>query len=166
MAKEFKLTAARVKELEEELNYLKTTRMQEVVEDIKEARSQGDLSENSEYDEARNEQAKLFGRITEIEDILAHAAVVSPAAGRVQAVNENGPSGHIGLGCTVQIQDLSSGELLEFRITGSQEANPMMGKMSDDSPFGRALVGHGPGEVVTVEAPVGRFEAKILSVTR
>ena len=67
---------------------------------------------------------------------------------------------------TVQIQDLSSGELLEFRITGSQEANPMMGKMSDDSPFGRALVGHGPGEVVTVEAPAGRFEAKILSVTR
>ena len=142
MAKEFKLTAARVKELEEELNYLKTTRMQEVVEDIKEARSQGDLSENSEYDEARNEQAKLFGRITEIEDILAHAVIIE---------DENEASGHIGLGCTVQIQDLSSGELLEFRITGSQEANPMMGKMSDDSPFGRALVGHGPGEVVTVE---------------
>lgn len=157
MAKEFKLTAARVKELEEELNYLKTTRMQEVVEDIKEARSQGDLSENSEYDEARNEQAKLFGRITEIEDILAHAVIIE---------DENEASAHIGLGCTVQIQDLSSGELLEFRITGSQEANPMMGKMSDDSPFGRALVGHGPGEVVTVEAPAGRFEAKILSVTR
>ncbi len=157
MAKEFKLTAARVKELEEELNYLKTTRMQEVVEDIKEARSQGDLSENSEYDEARNEQAKLFGRITEIEDILAHAVIIE---------DENEASGHIGLGCTVQIQDLSSGELLEFRITGSQEANPMMGKMSDDSPFGRALVGHGPGEVVTEEAPAGRFEAKILSVTR
>ena len=157
MAKEFKLTAARVKELEEELNYLKTTRMQEVVEDIKEARSQGDLSENSEYDEARNAQAKLFGRITEIEDILAHAVIIE---------DENEASGHIGLGCTVQIQDLSSGELLEFRITGSQEANPMMGKMSDDSPFGRALVGHGPGEVVTVEAPAGRFEAKILSVTR
>ena len=157
MAKEFKLTAARVKELEEELNYLKTTRMQEVVEDIKEARSQGDLSENSEYDEARNEQAKLFGRITEIEDILAHAVIIE---------DENEASGHIGLGCTVQIQDLSSGELLEFRITGSQEANPMMGKMSDDSPFGRALVGHGPGEAVTVEAPAGRFEAKILSVTR
>lgn len=157
MAKEFKLTAARVKELEGELNYLKTTRMQEVVEDIKEARSQGDLSENSEYDEARNEQAKLFGRITEIEDILAHAVIIE---------DENEASGHIGLGCTVQIQDLSSGELLEFRITGSQEANPMMGKMSDDSPFGRALVGHGPGEVVTVEAPAGRFEAKILSVTR
>ena len=157
MAKEFKITSLRLADLEKELNYLKTTRMQEVVEDIKEARSQGDLSENSEYDEARNEQAKLFGRITEIEDILAHAVIIE---------DENEASGHIGLGCTVQIQDLSSGELLEFRITGSQEANPMMGKMSDDSPFGRALVGHGPGEVVTVEAPAGRFEAKILSVTR
>ena len=70
--------------------------------------------------------------------------------------DENEASGHIGLGCTVQIQDLSSGELLEFRITGSQEANPMMGKMSDRFPLGRALVGHGPGEVVTVEAlPAG-----------
>ena len=157
MAKEFKLTAARVKELEEELNYLKTTRMQEVVEDIKEARSQGDLSENSEYDEARNEQAKLFGRITEIEDILAHAVIIE---------DDNEASGRIGLGCTVQIQDLSSGEIFDFRITGSQEANPMLGKMSDDSPFGRALVGHGPGEVVTVEAPAGRFEAKSLNVTR
>ena len=157
MAKEFKLTAARVKELEEELNYLKTTRMQEVVEDIKEARSQGDLSENSEYDEARNEQSKLFGRITEIEDILAHAVIIE---------DDNEASGRIGLGCTVQIQDLSSGEIFDFRITGSQEANPMLGKMSDDSPFGRALVGHGPGEVVTVEAPAGRFEAKILNVTR
>ena len=157
MAKEFMLSAARVKELEEELNYLKTTRMQQVVEDIKEARSQGDLSENSEYDEARNEQAKLFGRITEIEDILAHAVIIE---------DDNEASGRIGLGCTVQIQDLSSGEMLEFRITGSQEANPMLGKMSDDSPFGRALVGHIPGEVVTVEAPAGRFEAKILNVTR
>lgn len=157
MAKEFKLTAMRVKELEEELNYLKTTRMQQVVEDIKEARSQGDLSENSEYDEARTEQAKLFGRISEIEDILAHAVVI---------VDDSESSGHIGLGCTVTIQDLSSGEISEFRITGSQEANPMLGKMSDDSPFGRALVGHAAGEVVAVEAPAGRFEAKILNVTR
>lgn len=114
MAKEFKLTAARVKELEEELNYLKTTRMQEVVEDIKEARSQGDLSENSEYDEARNEQAKLFGRITEIEDILAHAVIIE---------DENEASGHIGLGCTVQIQDLSSrgaSGVPNYRLSGGQ----------------------------------------------
>ena len=146
-----------LKSLQEELEYLRNVKRKEVIEAIGEARALGDLSENSEYDEARNEQAKLFGRITEIEDILAHAVIIE---------DENEASGHIGLGCTVQIQDLSSGELLEFRITGSQEANPMMGKMSDDSPFGRALVGHGPGEVVTVEAPAGRFEAKILSVTR
>ena len=99
MAKEFKLTGARVQELEEELNYLKTTRMQEVVEDIKEARSQGDLSENSEYDEARNEQAKLFGRITEIEEILAHAVIIE---------DENEANGRIGLGCVVSVKDMST----------------------------------------------------------
>ena len=153
----YKMSQERLDTLKEELHYLETTREKEVAELIKEARSFGDLSENSEYDEARNEQAKLFGRITEIEDILAHAVIIE---------DDNEASGRIGLGCTVQIQDLSSGEMLEFRITGSQEANPMLGKMSDDSPFGRALVGHVPGEVVTVEAPAGRFEAKILNVTR
>lgn len=157
MAKEFKLTGARVQELEEELNYLKTTRMQEVVEDIKEARSQGDLSENSEYDEARNEQAKLFGRITEIEEILAHAVIIE---------DENEANGRIGLGCVVSVKDMSTEEVSEFRITGSQEANPMQGKLSDDSPFGRALVGKMAGETVAVEAPTGRFDVQILSVSR
>lgn len=157
MAKEFKLTADRVKELEQELNYLKTTRMQEVVEDIKEARSQGDLSENSEYDEARNEQAKLFGRIAEIEDILAHAVIIADDAAA---------SGGIGLGSNVVIEDQSTGQTMEFRITGSQEANPMQGKMSDDSPFGRALVGKTVGDTVTVEAPAGRFSVKVLRVYR
>ncbi len=157
MAKEYKLTAARIQELEEELQELKTTRMQKVVEDIKEARSQGDLSENSEYDEARTEQAKLFGRIAEVEDMLAHAVVIS---------DENEASGRIGLGCTVVVEDKSTGETLEFRITGPQEANPMLGKMSDDSPFGRALVGRAAGDTVTVDAPAGRFEARVISVTR
>ena len=156
MAKEFKLTADRVKELEEELNYLKTTRMQEVVEDIKEARSQGDLSENSEYDEARNEQAKLFGRIAEIEDILAHAVVIADDAEA---------SGVISLGCNVVIEDQSTGQIMEFHITGSQEANPMQGKMSDDSPFGRALVGRTVGDTVTVEAPAGRFPPRFSGST-
>ena len=157
MAKEYKLTALRVKELEEELHRLKTEKMQQVIDDIREARSQGDLSENSEYDEARTEQAKLFGRIAEIEEMLAHAVLIE---------DENEASGKIGLGCTVVIKDLSTGEVLEFRITGAQEANPMLGKMSDDSPFGRALVGRGIGETVTVYAPMGSFEAQILSVTR
>lgn len=156
MAKEFKLTAARIAELNEELNTLKTTRMQEVVEDIKEARSQGDLSENSEYDEARNEQAKLFGRINEIEDILAHAVIIE---------DENEASGRVGLGCTVTVED-ESGDVQEFRITGSQEANPMLGRLSDDSPFGRALVGKAVGDEVTVEAPAGRFKVRVKSITR
>ena len=157
MTKQTVITDEGLKKLERELEELKTVKRKEVEEKIKVSLSFGDLSENSEYDEARNEQAKLFGRITEIEDILAHAVIIE---------DDNEASGRIGLGCTVQIQDLSSGEIFDFRITGSQEANPMLGKMSDDSPFGRALVGHGPGEVVTVEAPAGRFEAKILNVTR
>ena len=157
MAREYKLTALRVQELEDELHRLKTDKMQQVIDDIREARSQGDLSENSEYDEARTEQAKLFGRIAEIEEMLAHAVIID---------DENEASGKIGLGCTVVIKDLSTGEIEEFRITGAQEANPMLGKMSDDSPFGRALVGKGAGEIVTVNAPMGSFDAQILSVTR
>ena len=157
MAREYKLTALRVQELEDELHRLKTDKMQQVIDDIREARSQGDLSENSEYDEARTEQAKLYGRIAEIEEMLAHAVIID---------DENEASGKIGLGCTVVIKDLSTGEIEEFRITGAQEANPMLGKMSDDSPFGRALVGKGAGEIVTVNAPMGSFDAQILSVTR
>lgn len=157
MAKEYKLTTARIQELEEELRYLKTDKMQQVVDDIREARSHGDLSENSEYDEARNEQAKLFGRIAEIEDMLAHAIIIE---------DEAEASGKIGLGCTVVVEDLSTNETLELRITGAQEANPMLGKMSDDSPFGRALVGRTAGETVTIDAPMGQFEARIISVSR
>lgn len=157
MAKEYKLTAYRIQELNEELHRLKTDKMQQVIDDIREARSQGDLSENSEYDEARNEQAKLFGRIAEIEDMLAHAVVIE---------DENESNGKIGLGCTVVVKDMSTNEVMEFRITGAQEANPLRGKISDDSPFGRALVGHAAGESVYVDAPAGRFEAQIISVTR
>lgn len=87
MAKEFKLTRERLKELEEELNYLKTTREKEVAEQIKEARSFGDLSENSEYDEAKNEQAKLYGRIAEVENILSHAVVIDESAEQERAVS-------------------------------------------------------------------------------
>ena len=99
MAKEFKLTRERLKELEEELNYLKTTREKEVAEQIKEARSFGDLSENSEYDEAKNEQAKLYGRIAEVENILSHAVVIDESAEQERA-------GVVGLGCTVKVRDL------------------------------------------------------------
>lgn len=157
MAKEYKLTQAKINELEKELNYLKTTREQEVVELIKEARSFGDLSENSEYDEAKNEQAKLYGRIAEIEDILANAVLIE---------DENEASGRVGLGCAVILKDRASGTVATYKITGSNEVNPLQNKFSDDSPFGRALVGKAVGEVAVVEAPLGRFEYEVLEIQR
>ena len=157
MAKEFKITSLRLADLEKELNYLKTTREREVAAMIAEARSYGDLSENSEYDAAKNEQAKLYGRIAEIEDILSHAVVIE---------DENEASGRVGLGCTVKVLNMNTNKECEYRITGSQEANPMENKLSDDSPFGRACVGKSVGEVFTVKAPAGSYQMKVLKVSR
>ena len=157
MAKEFKITSMRLAELEKELNYLKTTREREVAAMIAEARSYGDLSENSEYDAAKNEQAKLYGRIAEIEDVLSHAVIIE---------DENEATGRVGLGCTVVVEDLQTGGKTEYRITGSQEANPMEYKLSDDSPFGRAVVGKAAGETFMVMAPSGSYEMKVVSVSR
>ena len=157
MAKEYKITRRRLQELEEELNYLKTTREREIAAMIAEARSYGDLSENSEYDAAKNEQAKLYGRIAELEDILTHAVIIE---------DENEASGRVGLGCTVVVEDLKTGNQITYTITGSQEANPMEYKLSDDSPFGRAAVGKSVGDVFTVMAPAGSFTMKVVSVSR
>ena len=157
MAKEFKITSLRLADLEKELNYLKTTREREIAAMIAEARSYGDLSENSEYDAAKNEQAKLYGRIAEIEDILSHAVIIE---------DENEASGRVGLGCSVTVKDLASGNETTYRITGSQEANPMEFKLSDDSPFGRAIVGKAVGETFTVNAPAGSFTMKVVEVSR
>ena len=156
MAKEFKITSLRLAELEKELNYLKTTREREIAAMIAEARSYGDLSENSEYDAAKNEQAKLYGRIAEIEDILSHAVIIE---------DENEATGRVGLGCTVVVAD-ANGKQTTYRITGSQEANPMEGKLSDDSPFGRACVGKSEGESFTVNAPNGTYTMTVVSVSR
>ena len=157
MAKEFKITSLRLADLERELNYLKTTREREIAAMIAEARSYGDLSENSEYDAAKNEQAKLYGRIAEIEDILSHAVIIE---------DENEASGRVGLGCKVTVRNLQNGIETTYKITGSQEANPMEFKLSDDSPFGRAAVGKGIGETFSVNAPAGVFEMLILDVSR
>ena len=157
MAKEFKISSTRLKELEDELNYLKTTREKEVAEHLKEARSFGDLSENSEYDEAKNEQAKLYGRIAEVENILAHAVIIDDSEEH---------TGRIGLGCTIKVQDLETNDEEIYEVVGSQEANPMNGCISDDSPFGRAMIGKAEGDIVEVEAPVGVLQFKILSVEK
>ncbi len=156
MAKEYKITSLRLQDLEKELNYLKTTREREIAAMIAEARSYGDLSENSEYDAAKNEQAKLYGRIAEIEDILSHAVIIE---------DENEATGRVGLGCTVVVED-EKGNQITYRITGSQEANPMEYKLSDDSPFGRAVVGKSAGETFTVNAPAGSYTMKVVSVSR
>ncbi len=157
MAKEYKITSLRLADLEKELNYLKTTREREIAAMIAEARSYGDLSENSEYDAAKNEQAKLYGRIAEIEDILSHAVIIE---------DENEATGRVGLGCTVVVEDLQTGKQTTYRITGSQEANPMEYKLSDDSPFGRAVVGKSAGDTFNVVAPAGSYEMKVVSVSR
>ena len=156
MAKEYKITSLRRDDLVKELNYLKTTREREIAAMIAEARSYGDLSENSEYDAAKNEQAKLYGRIAEIEDILNHAVIIE---------DENEATGRVGLGCTVVVEN-EQGMRMTYRITGSQEANPMQGKLSDDSPFGRAIVGKAAGEYFSFSAPAGTFKMKVISVSR
>ena len=156
MAKEFKITSLRLADLEKELNYLKTTREREIAAMIAEARSYGDLSENSEYDAAKNEQAKLYGRIAEIEDILSHAVIIE---------DENEATGRVGLGCTVVVED-ANGNRTSYKITGSQEANPMERKLSDDSPFGRACVGKSVGESFIVNAPNGAYTMKVVEVIR
>ena len=123
---------------------------------IAEARSYGDLSENSEYDAAKNEQAKLYGRIAEIEDILSHAVIIE---------DENEASGRVGLGCTVVVED-ENGNQVTYKITGSQEANPMQFKLSDDSPFGRAVVGKAIGDTFNVIAPAGSYQMKVVAISR
>ena len=143
MAKEFKISALRLKELEQELFYLKTTREKEVAEQIKEARSFGDLSENS--------------RIAEVENILAHAVIIDET---------EDSEGKISLGCTIKVEDMETGDEELYAIVGSQEANPMECRISDDSPFGKALLGHKVGDIVDVEAPIGVLKYKILTVEK
>ena len=124
---------------------------------IAEARDKGDLSENSEYDEAKNEQGKLYSRIAEIETVLAHYILIEE-----QPVNENGVS----LGKRVTVEDLESGEKETYQIVGSQEADPMGGRISEDSPFGKALLGHLVGDEVEVDAPMGVLKYKISDIQK
>ena len=157
MAKEFKLSPERLKELQEELTYLKTVREKEVAEMIKEARSYGDLSENSEYDEAKDEQGRVYSRIAEVENILANCVII-------EETDLDGD--YIRLGATVTVLDKEFDEEVTYKIVGSQEADPMNGAISEDSPFGKALLGKSVGEDVTVAAPAGAVEYKVLKIER
>jgi transcription elongation factor GreA len=157
MEKEYRMSQARFEELTQELNYLKTTRSDEVAEQIKIARGFGDLSENSEYDEAKNEQGKLYSRIAELEEILQHVVIVDES---------NAPTNAVTIGCKVIVADAAGNEMPAYKIVGSQEADPMHGAISEESPFGKALLGAKEGEKVTVEAPSGSIVYTVKKIER
>ncbi len=143
--------------LVEELNYLKTIRREEIKNDIAVARSFGDLSENAEYDEARNEQAKTEARIKELEDLIENAVIVDESEVDTSVVS---------LGSVVRVRDEADGEEIEYSLVGSNEANPLLGKISDQSPIGKSLMGTKEGAVLRIEAPMGTVTLTVLSVSR
>jgi len=155
MQKQYKMSKEHLAALEEELRYLKTVREQEVAEQIKEARKFGDLSENSEYDEAKNEQGKVFYRILELENIVASAVVIEEGEIRTDLVTT---------GCRVVVEDVESGERETYHLVGSQEANPMECRISDESPFGQALTGKQAGQEFLVDVPAGKLRYRVIEI--
>jgi len=149
------LTEAGLKNLEKELENLKSVRRREVAERIKEAREFGDISENSEYDEAKNEQAFIEGRILMLEKMLRNAKVIKKESIGTEMVD---------LGSTVRIKDLESGDIFEYTIVGSVEADPVKNKISNESPVGKALLGKSKNDVVEVEVPAGILKLEIVDI--
>jgi len=156
-AKQMLYTQEGYQALVDELEYLKGTKRQQVKEDIATARSFGDLSENAEYDEARNEQAKVEARIKELEELILGAVIVDESKIDTSIIN---------MGSIVKVYDKEFDETVEYSIVGSNEADPFQNRISDMSPIGKALVGKRAGDEVTVEAPNGNIVLQILEVTR
>ena len=152
-AKTFKMTTAGKAELEAELEKLKTEGRVDIAEKLKVARSYGDLSENSEYDEAKSEQAKLEARITELEYQLDHAELI-----------DSGDSESVSMGSKVTVVRQSDNKEIVYEIVGFSQSNPSQGKISDESPVGAALMGAKVGDKVVVEAPVGNIEFKVKKI--
>lgn len=155
--KEVVLTYEGLKAREEELEYLKTQKRKEISEKIKVALGFGDLSENAEYDEAKNEQAEVEMRIVKLEKMLKNAKVID---------DENISTDEVTIGCKVKVLDVDFNEEAEYYIVGSTEADPNKNKLSDESPVGRALMGAKAGDTITVEAPNGEFQMKVLEISR
>ena len=152
------LTYAGLKKYEEELHDLKVVRRQEVAQKIKVAREQGDLSENADYDAAKDEQSEIERRIDELERILKHAEVV---------VDDEVDTGKISVGCEVKLHDMEYDEEVTYHIVGSSEANSLQGKISNESPVGAALIGHKAGDVVHVVLPAGAtIQYKVLDIKK
>ena len=156
MAKSISLTKEGLEKLQAELERLKTEGRTEIAEKIRVARGYGDLSENSEYDEAKNEQAKTEARIVELEKMLENVVIIEDGV----------DSDTVTIGVTVTVFDEEFEEELTYRVVGPAEADPMNGLISDDSPVGKALVGSKVGDEVTAEAPMGELKFKILGISK
>ena len=156
-AKQMLYTQEGYQALVDELEYLKGTKRQQVKEDIATARAFGDLSENAEYDEARNEQAKVEGRITELEELILGAVIVDESKIDTSIIN---------MGSIVKVLDVEFNETEEYSIVGSNEADPLQNRISDMSPIGKALIGKKAGDEVEVEAPGGIIRLKVVEVSR
>ena len=155
MSKQVILTEEGLRNLENELENLKTVKRKEVAEKIKVALSFGDLSENSEYDEAKNEQAIIEARILEIESMLKDVKIIDEHELSTELVN---------VGSKVKVEDMEYSEVIDYKIVGPSEADPREGKISDESPVGAALIGHEAGEIVKVETPGGICTYKIIEI--
>lgn len=149
----YKLSQGRLDQLKKDLNYLQTVREKEVADQIREARSFGDLSENSEYDEAKTEQGKLYSKIAELQDLIENAEVIELS----------GATDAISMGTKVTMVEVGTDDEETYEIVGSQESDPRQGRISEDSPIGRAILGHQVGDEVTVEAPGGVLHFRITS---
>ncbi len=150
------LTEEGLKKLEDELSYLKNVKRAEIAQELKEARAQGDLSENAEYDAAKDAQRVAEERIVEIEALLKNVEVVDSSEVNAETVS---------IGCRVKLRDMEYKEDMEFQIVGSTEASSLQGKMSNESPVGRAIMGKKKGETVKVETKAGKIKYKILEVS-
>ena len=157
MEKEIVITYNRLKELEAELEYLKTEKRKEISEKIKVARGFGDLSENAEYDEAKKEQGEVEVKIVNLENMLKKAKVID---------EDEIDTSKVTVGTKVKILDIDFEEEMEYEIVGSTEASPEKNKISDESPLGKAIIGATPNETVTVSAPNGEYQVKIISISK
>lgn len=157
MSKQVILTEEGLRNLENELENLKTVKRKEVAEKIKVALSFGDLSENSEYDEAKNEQAEIEGKIAQLEATLENAIVLD---------DSELSTDKIGVGNVVVVHNIEDGEETEYKIVSTAESDPIEGRISDDSPLGKALLGHRKGDSINVETPVGIVRYTVTGISK
>ena len=157
MSKQIVVTESGLKKIKDELEFLKNVKRKEAAENVGIARSFGDLSENSEYDEAKNEQAKIEAQISELEETLAHVKVIGDHEIQTNTVS---------IGVSVVLYDIEEDEEIEYHLVSSREVNPLENKISDQSPLGKAIIGAKVGDIVTAEVPVGTIKVKIVDIKK